>query len=570
MSTTDAPLALPHSPGPAYAELHCHSNFSLLDGASSPEALVAQAQVLGLRALALTDHDSLAGAVRFQGAARKAGLPWIFGAEVTLEGPLEGASGALPESATLPHLTLLAETQEGYANLCRLISAARLDQLPAPPAAFDADDPFDPAAPVLNWPGKLPPRLRWERLAQHSAGLIVLTGCHQGPVAAPLLADRTDGGMRAAARAAGHLHDLFGPGQLYVELQHQSRPDDDLLVRRLAQLARTLNLPLVATNNVHYATRDGARLRDAFLAIDENIPLSEARKRGLLPAGSLACLTDGATMQRRFRTLPQAIANTVEIADRCSAAIDFSHHRLPAFLPANSPVSEFQMLYQLCHDALPTRYPDLRSAVLKQLAHELDVIERAGLAGYFLIVWDMVRFARSRGVRCQGRGSAANSIVAYLLGITSVDPLRHNLLFERFLSADKFTTPDIDVDFAADRREEVIRYVYNRYGRANTAMVCNVVTYRARSALRDLGKVLDFPEAVIERLIGRLEADSPTAAAEAVEALVAESEAAPALTGAPASDALAQSVAATQAGAPMEHPLRHLADLLRQIDGCPR
>jgi error-prone DNA polymerase len=247
------------------------------------------------------------------------------------------------------------------------------------------------------------------------------------------------------------------------------------------------------------------------------------------------------------------------------------------------------MLYQLCHDALPQRYPDLRSAVLKQLAHELDVIERAGLAGYFLIVWDIVRFARSRGVRCQGRGSAANSIVAYLLAITSVDPLRHNLLFERFLSADKFTTPDIDVDFAVDRREEVIRYVYTRYGRANTAMVCNVVTYRARSALRDLGKALDFPEAVVERLIGRLESNSPAEAARTVEQLVAESEGAllPA-GGASGEGARAESagavaptasVAASVPGTPAApaavrdgagHPLRHLADLLRQIDGCPR
>ncbi len=274
-------------------------------------------------------------------------------------------------------------------------------------------------------------------------------------------------------------------------------------------------------------------------------------RAGLLPATSMAWLAGAEEMAQRFRSVPEAIANTLLIADRCQASLDFSHHRLPAFLDASSPITEFEKLYELCHGALAHRYPELRPVVLKQLAHELEIIERAGLAGYFLIVWDIVRFARERGVRCQGRGSAANSIVAYLLGITSIDPLKHNLLFERFLSADKFTTPDIDIDFAADRREEVIRYVYQRYGRAHAAMVCNVVTYQARSALRDLGKVLDFPEAVVERLAAQLETNSPSAAAAQIEAQ------------------LDAQVGEGDAGAGDAHPLRVLAELIARAGGVP-
>ncbi len=295
-------------------------------------------------------------------------------------------------------------------------------------------------------------------------------------------------------------------------------------MRRLRDLARRVDLPLVATHNVHYATRTGSRLRDAMLAIDANLSLTEARRQGLLPTGSMAYLQSAAAMARRFAELPQAVSNTCVVAERCQATLDFAQQRLPSFLDSCSPAeregvaSEFTWLYQLCHANLGQRYPDLRPAVLTQLAHELDVIERAHLAGYFLIVWDIVRFARERGIRCQGRGSAANSIVAYLLGITSIDPLAHGLLFERFLSDDRHTAPDIDVDFAADRRDEVIQYCYRRYGRAHTAMVCNVVTYRARSVLRDLGKVLEFPEAVIDRLATGLESNAPREAADQLEA----------------------------------------------------
>lgn len=535
---------LRHSP--AYAELHCHSYYSLLDGASSPEELVAQAHASDIEALALTDHDSLAGAIRFWIAARRANIHAVIGAEITLS---EGC-----------HLTLLAQDQRGYTNLCRLITASRLDTTTPRPDLVDEDD----------WLGKVEPSLDWSYLDTHHQGLIALSGCSRGPLSASLLQYDMDGAHHAADR----LRSIFGAKNTYVELQHHMLPDDGSLIRRLLAVARAHHLPVVATNNVHYATRRGAILHDALTAIRHNSSLSSLRREGLLAPNSSRYLAAPAEMARRFRELPEAISNTVQIAQRCQVSLDFSDQRLPRFSTPNGE-SEFAYLYRLCHDSLATRYPTLRPAVLKQLAHELDVIEQAGLAGYFLIVWDIVRFAREQKIRCQGRGSAANSIVAYLLYITSIDPLQHNLLFERFLSTDKFTTPDIDVDFAADRREEVIQYVYQRYGAEHTAMVCNAVTYRARSALRDLGKALDFPLPVVERLIKSLETHSPTAAADQILARLAQDEAAedkpdtdtpplptPAPNHEPPSPLPAPDAAA--------HPLALLAELLRQIDGCPR
>ncbi len=605
-----------------YAELHTHSYFSLLDGASSPEVLVQQAQALGLAGLALTDHDSLAGAVRFWIAARAAGLHAVIGAEVTLE---DGH-----------HLTLLAETQAGYANLCRLVTRARLDVVEGHSprrhgggteghggkigeAAFDLD----------NWPGKVEPSLAYVRLAELSDGLIALSGCRQGAVAASLLKGDDRGAHAAVERLAG----IFERDHLYIEIQHHYLPDDQRLNRQLVAIAQAFELPLVATNNVHYAANADKPLHDALVATRHNETLAEAQRAGHLPANSAFALASPDEMTRRFRGYPkaianQALANSVAISERCRASLDFSDRRLPEFaLPddwhsphAGYDDSVFAYLYQLCHESLPRRYPHLKPAVLTQLAHELDIIEQAGLAGYFLIVWDIVRYAKEIGVRCQGRGSAANSIVAYLLGITSIDPLQHNLLFERFLSRDKFTTPDIDIDFATgleldaggfetsesrisrsgvtrdsslvfcqdesdcvdplrmtgcgsadfgvpngdapridalriDGREAVIQYVYRRYGRAHTAMVCNVVTYRARSAVRDLSKALGFPNAVIDRLAGSIDTRSPAVAAEQILAQMGQDE---------------PSEAASEKTAVAIHPLALLADLLRRIEGCPR
>jgi error-prone DNA polymerase len=532
-----------------FVELRGHTFFSLLQGSALPEAMVEQAKALGITALGITDHDSLAGAMRLWVAAQAAGIKPIFGAEVTLVDP---ASTSPNETFQLP---LLAETQAGYANLCQLITRSRCDA--------------QSKAEAGEWLGKVEPRVTLEMLAEHHKGLIALTGGPRGPLVAALLAGQHD----AARHHAMQLAEVFGITHLYVEVQRHDLPNEGALGNALVRLARELTLPLVAAGGSYYARREQAPLRDCLIAIDHTLTLAEARRAGLLPFNHSYALPDTATMQRRFSRLPEALRNTVAIAERCNVSLDFSRHRMPPF-PTPAGQSEFGYLYELCHTALPARYPTLRPQVLKQLAHELDVIERAGLASFFLIVWDLVLFARERSIRCQGRGSAAGSIVAYLLGISVVDPLANGLLFERFLSDNKFTLPDIDVDFAHDGREEVIQYAYQRYGasphnggQAHVAMVCNHVTFQARSAIRDLGKTLAFPDVVIERILKRVDVHEPLAAAEQLLKIATEAESDMQQPKRAASTLID---AAGDTSDIHRHPLRQLAALVAQIDGCVR
>jgi error-prone DNA polymerase len=383
-------------------------------------------------------------------------------------------------------LTLLVEDEAGWGNLCWLINRARHNA------------PKGHAALPLK------------ELTGHTHGLIALSGCRQGEVAAALLRKDRDAALAAARR----YRDLFGPNHFWIELQHHLVSDDDSLIDELVGLARHLGVECVATNNVHYGTRDGRRLQDVLVCIRHQTRLDEAGP--LLRPNSEFYLKPGWRMMPLFNNHPEALTNTLRIADRCRFELRYGIQDLPQF-PTPSGMDAVGYLRQLCQGAVPTRYPDPAFRIKEQLAHELDVIQRAGLANYFLIVWDMVRFARENGIRCQGRGSAANSLVAYLLGITPIDPLAHDLVFERFLSdactcdastPERRVVPDIDVDFQADRREEVIQYVYRRYGPEHTAMACTLVTFRRRSALRDVGKALGLSEELLSRVVTRLELDT--------------------------------------------------------------
>ncbi len=511
-----------------YIELHTHSFYSLLDGASSPEALLDRASALHMPALALTDHDNLYGAVRFWRAAKDRDIHPIIGTEITV---------SIPPSENNYHLTLLAENQTGYANLCRLLTSAHLghsqsvdDKLQAASSKLQTPN-RNPQSEILkkqlttnseqrtvnttpnpqpstpdDWPGKTSPRLSWDILNARRQGLIALSGCCQGAIAAPLLA-----GQAALARTnAEHLRRIFGPNNLCIELQRHLLPHEPPLIHELTTIARQLDLPLVATNNVHYAERAGQPLQDVMVCIQHLTSLDEAG--GLLRPNSEFHLKSAEEMARLFPAQLEAIKNTLAIAERCQVSLDFSNYpssdlangysgrgSLPAF-PVPKEHTPFSYLYELCQKGLHRKFQPVTPAAGKQLAYELDIIERSGLAGYFLIVWDIVRFAGSQGIRYQGRGSAANSLVAYLLDITPVDPLRFHLLFDRFLSEDSHTTPDIDIDFAADRREEVIQYVYQRYGVEHTAMVCNINTFRARAALRDVGRALGLKPGMIDQI----------------------------------------------------------------------
>lgn len=452
-----------------YVELHCHSHFSLLDGVSSPEALIARAAALQMPALALTDHDALYGAAAFGRAAQAAGVKPIFGAEVTVARP--DLAPAIPTwgAAATYHLTLLAENKAGYANLSQLIAAARL----------------------RCEKGKA--QATWEDLAQHSGGLIALSGCRRGLLAHHLLA----GDEAQALRATHDLQNLFGQDRFYVELQRQLRPGDERLVQGLLALAGRAGAPVAASNNVHYAERAGHRLHDVLVAIRSHATLdaSHAQRNG----NSEAHLKGAGEMARLFADRPDALRRTLEIARRCTVSLRRGVQDLPRF--PTGPLSPAAYLGTLCVQAMAERCgADPGDGVQRTLEHELAVIEQLGLANYFLIVWDIMRFARAQGIRCQGRGSAANSLVAFLLGITPIDPLAHGLVFERFLSTERPTAPDIDIDFQADRREEVIQYIYRRYGREHAAMACTFVTYRQRSAVRDVARALNFPPDLIDAL----------------------------------------------------------------------
>jgi error-prone DNA polymerase len=457
-----------------YVELHCHSAFSLLDGAASPEALAQRAAALGLPALALTDHDDLGGAIRFAQAAHAAGITPITGAELTIEVPVTGPQvpddlpgDPLDEALGVRrhHLTLLAETRDGYGNISTLITRARMDR------------------------SRGTPGVSLELLARHAEGVIALTGCPRGWV--PWHAARGD--ERAARAALGTLHDVFGD-RLVVECWDHGLPEERATSARLIALAGAAGLPWVVTNDVHYARVEDRIVHDVLCALRHARPL-EAMGTRLRPNGEWH-LRSAAQMRRRWRHAPDGIRATLAVAERCTFRMDQLTPTLPAFpLPPGVDADEY--LERLVDQGAYERWGAPGSAGRtpahdRQMAHELGMIRKLGLAGFFLIVWDIVRFARREGILCQGRGSAANSAVCYCLAITAVDPIKLKLLFERFLSDGRKEAPDIDIDFAHNDRERVLQYVYERYGREHAAMVCEQISYRGRSAVRDAARVLGF------------------------------------------------------------------------------
>ena len=445
----------------AYAELHCHSCFSLLDGAALPETLVARATELGLAALALTDHDELGGSVRFAIAARDAGLPALIGAELTVA--VDGRSGETP---LLTHLPLLAESRAGYANLSTLITLARRDSPRGSPS------------------------VSLDQVASHAAGLFALTGCPRGWV--PTLARRGD--MEASCEAAANLIDIFGRDHVAIECWDHGLPEERDTTRCLIDVARALDIPWVVTNDVHYARARDRMVHDVLSCLRHGRTLDMMGTR-LRPNGEWY-LKGAAQIARRWRHAPDGIHATLAIAERCAFRLEQLEPSLPEFaLPRGVGADEYlaRLVEQGAHERWGVPGTTRRTAIHdRQIAHELALIAKLGLAGYFLIVWDIVRFARREGILCQGRGSAANSAVCYCLGITAVDPIKLGLLFERFLSEERTEAPDIDIDFAHRERERVLQYVYERYGRDHAAMVCEQITYRGRSAVRDAARVLGF------------------------------------------------------------------------------
>jgi error-prone DNA polymerase len=458
-----------------YIELHCHSAFSFLDGASLPEQLVLQARELGYPALALTDHNGLYGSMVFAQAAKHLGLQAITGSEVTL----------LDDS----HITLLVESSTGYANLCRLLTEAHLGRA-------DRRDP----------------RLDFASLEEHHEGLIILSGCRDGLIPSVLARE----GFTAARRLAEHCRDIFGRARFFIELQRNAARGDRSCTRALCDIADTTGLSVVATGNVHYHRRARHRLHDALVAIRHRTTLDASHD--VRQPNSEFFLKSPTEVVTTFRDRPDAIANTLVIAARCTG-FDLTKdlgYTFPDFRNANGH-SPPQALGELCRAKLEDYYPSdhpLRAEAESRLAEELRLVAHHGLCGFFLVYHDLFDLAREvaadvrKGTRRamanmlpgRGRGSSVSSIICYLLGLSHIDPVNNRLFLGRFLNETLASVPDIDLDFSREIREELIRRVYQRYGEEHVGLVCTFPTYRLRSAVRELGKVLDLPPGEIEQV----------------------------------------------------------------------
>jgi error-prone DNA polymerase len=467
-----------------FVHLHTHSNFSFMDGGCPLQAMVARAVQLEMPALALTDHQGLSGAIRFYKACREAGIAPIIGCEIVVEAAgIVGVDADLPPGARLEipasvgfgrasakgfHLTLLAIDFAGYRNLCRLLSRTHL-RGPAVPSVVSLRD-----------------------LSRFSAGLIGMSGCGNGEAARAV----SVGGLSRAGVALRRLAGCFEPGDFYVELIHPMTLEAPQLMNGLVRVADELGLPVVATNNVHYLRAADHRIHDVLAAAGARMPLPGPHDR---PNAEL-WLKPASAMRELFSGIERACDATLEIAERCAAfELPLGEFHFPA---ADVPAGEtaYSVLAKESWRGLERRYQPMTPEPIRRLQHELALIEQMGFPGYFLVVKEIVDFAKRSGIRCSGRGSAGDSIVSYALGITDADPVRHDLLFERFLNPERRQMPDIDVDFDSARRDEVIDFIYRRFGSEHVAMVATVNTTTARSAVRIAARAFGLPIAEVNGL----------------------------------------------------------------------
>ncbi|HEV2281926.1 MAG TPA: DNA polymerase III subunit alpha [bacterium] len=498
-----------------FVHCHLHTEYSLLDGESRIDPLMQRAASLGMRAISLTDHGAMYGAIEFYEGARAHGIKPIVGVEAYVAA--RGMTDRDPKlDASAFHLVLLARNDEGYRNLLKLTTAAHLDGF------------------------YYKPRIDRALLARHSAGLIGLSACLQGEIPRAIL--RED--PAAAREIAGAYRDIFGPGHFYLELQNHGIAEQQTLTRGLAVLAKDAGLPLVATNDVHYVTRDEADAQDALMCIQMGIDLAQKDKprMGDVPEFYLKSADE---MAARFAEFPEALRSTLAIAEMCDLEIETGTTRLPHFpLPEGETADTY--LRKLCEAGLRRIYGDLTPALAERLAYELGVIAKTGYAAYFLIVQDFVNFARGRGIYTTVRGSAAGSLVLYACGVTDVDPIAYRLPFDRFLNLERYTMPDIDVDFMDSRRDEVIKYVVDKYGADRVAQIITFGTLGARAAIRDLGRVMGLPYGDVDRIAKLV----PGANVTLQDALAAEPE--------------------LRAAADGSSQIRQLMDMAQKLEGVAR
>ncbi len=458
---------------PKFVHLHVHSHYSLLDGLAKIDDLVTRAKELGMEALALTDHGNLYGAVEFYKKAKGAGIKPILGVETYLAP--NGRLNKRPRlDETRHHLTLLTKNETGWRNLLSLVTASYLEGF------------------------YYKPRVDRELLEQHHEGLICLSGCVSSEIS-KLIAGKN---FAEAESAAAWYRKTFGD-DFYLELQ----PHAPELHPALAGLGKKLNIPLVATQDIHYAREDDAAAHEILLAVQTNSKLDDDDRLSLKRFN--LSMTSGETVAAAFKDYPEAITNTAAIAEKCTFALELGKTKLPKF-PVPDNLSAFHYLTQLVRERTAARYPEPTPEVKERIAHELSVIEKTGFADYFLIVADFIHWARAHGIVVgPGRGSAAGSIISYILGITSVDPLKYDLLFERFLNPDRIQVPDIDIDFTDTRRDEVVAYVRDKYGKDRVAQIITFGTMMARAAVRDAGRAIALPLTLCDQIAKLIPFNTP-------------------------------------------------------------
>ncbi|GGH14645.1 DNA polymerase III subunit alpha [Paenibacillus segetis] len=461
----------------SFVHLHVHSEYSLLDGAARLEDLVQKAAGLGMKALALTDHGVMYGAVPFYKLCIANGIKPIIGCEMYFTSGSRKERGSRKDQP-IHHLILLAKDEVGYRNLMRLCSIGHLEGF------------------------HYKPRIDWDVLERHSEGLICLSACLGGEVPQHLLHGRYE----EAKKAAGRYQKVFGD-DFYLELQDHSIPEQKRVNPGLIDLARELGISLVATNDVHYLGREDAEVQDVLICIGTGKTVDD-EERFKMTTNQLYLKT-GAEIAALFPHVPEAITNSALIADKCNLELEFGRHILPAYSPIPAEMTAETYLASLCEKGLYNRYghldswtdPEEQSRLKQRLHYELEVIRNMGFSDYFLIVWDFIAYAHRNGITTgPGRGSSAGSIVAYVLNITDVDPMKYALLFERFLNPERITMPDIDIDFNDERRDEVISYVADKYGAEHVAQIITFGTMAARAAVRDVGRALNVPFGEVDKV----------------------------------------------------------------------
>ncbi len=474
-------------PRSEFVHLHLHTQYSLLDGACRIPDILAVANQYGMDSLAITDHGGMFGAVEFYIAAQKSGIKPIIGCEVYVA-PKSRLEKTLQQSADASyHLILLAKDETGYQNLMKLASIGYLEGF------------------------YYKPRIDKECLSQLKDGLIGFSACLKGEIPVLLQQNRFNDALKIADEYAS----IFGRDNFYLELQENTIPQQKVVNEGLIKISQELKLPLIATNDVHYLKKEHSASHEALLCIQTQTFLSDPNRMRL--QAEEFYFKSPQEMKKLFEYCPQAIANTVEVASRCNVELDFSKVHLPKYEPPVGRTKE-EYLRQLCEDGLKERFPEADKAILDRLEYELKMIKDMGFVSYFLIVWDFINFAKKNNIPVgPGRGSAAGSLVSYLLGITDINPLKYGLLFERFLNPERIGLPDIDIDFCYERRQEVINYVTKKYGQENVAQIITFGTMQARAVVRDVGRVMGIAYADVDRIAKLIPAELDMTLKKALE-----------------------------------------------------